>query len=199
MGIGAKIGEVAKEKGISLKELSRKINIPYTTLYHAVKRDSKIEYEIAVKVASALGVSVDEFYTIGDVYTHGYKDSIEAEAYELNSLITNLGYAVLGANIDGKYKMWLESRVNSSDEKYKYYQFDYTELRKIFDEINDCAMYCLSTFEDSHSEIDILKDKDFLECNVAGRELLFAEVNQRPADTAQSAPVSTPDKDPAKK
>ena len=46
MGIGAKIGEVAKEKGISLKELSRKINIPYTTLYHAVKRDSKIEYEI---------------------------------------------------------------------------------------------------------------------------------------------------------
>ena len=53
MGIGAKIGEVAKEKGISLKELSRKINIPYTTLYHAVKRDSKIEYEIAVKVATA--------------------------------------------------------------------------------------------------------------------------------------------------
>ena len=89
MGIGAKIGEVAKEKGISIKELSRKINIPYTTLYHAVKRDSKIEYEIAVKVAGALGVSVDEFYTISDVYTHGYKDSVEAEAYNKSWLCSS--------------------------------------------------------------------------------------------------------------
>ena len=95
--------------------------------------------------------------------------------------------------------MWLESRVNSPDEKCKYYQFDYTELRKIFDEINDCAMYCLGAFEDSHDEIDILKDKDFLECNVAGRELLFAEVNQRSAEDVQPAPTSTPDKDPTEK
>lgn len=198
MGIGARIGEVAKNKGISIKELSRKINIPYTTLYHAVKRDSKIEYEIAVKVAGALGVAVEELY-IGDVYTHGYKDSIEAKAYELNNLITNLGYAVLGATIDGKYKMWLESRVGRPGGEYKYYQLDYTELQKISDEIEDCAMYWLGTFEDTHSEIDILKDKDFLECNVAGHELLFAEVGQRPTDDAKPIPAFTPDTDPDKK
>ena len=51
MGIGARIGELAKSKKISLKELSRRIDIPYTTLYHMVSRDSKVDLNTASKIA----------------------------------------------------------------------------------------------------------------------------------------------------
>jgi lambda repressor-like predicted transcriptional regulator len=60
MGVATKIGEIAKKRGIPLKELSRRADIPYTTLYNAVKRDSKIDIETARKIAAALGISVLE-------------------------------------------------------------------------------------------------------------------------------------------
>lgn len=56
MGLAAKIGEIAKKRGISLKELSREIDVPYTTLYHAVKRDSKMGFETVQKIADVLNV-----------------------------------------------------------------------------------------------------------------------------------------------
>ena len=56
MGVASKIGEISKEQGISIKELSRRVNVPYTTLYHAVKRDSKVELEIVKKIADVLDV-----------------------------------------------------------------------------------------------------------------------------------------------
>lgn len=62
MGIGARIGEIAKEKKIPLKELSRRVDVPYTTLYHMVSRDSKVDFDTACKVASALGVEWVELY-----------------------------------------------------------------------------------------------------------------------------------------
>ena len=54
MGAAAIIGEIAKERDISLKELSRRVDIPYTTLYNAVKRDSKMDFETVQKIADAL-------------------------------------------------------------------------------------------------------------------------------------------------
>ena len=60
MGVATKIGEIAKKRKIPLKELSRRADIPYTTLYNAVKRDSKIDIETARKIAAALGISVLE-------------------------------------------------------------------------------------------------------------------------------------------
>ena len=62
MGVASKIGEIAKSKGVALKELSRRVNIPYTTLYNAVKRDSKMEFETVKKIAAALDVSWYELY-----------------------------------------------------------------------------------------------------------------------------------------
>ena len=60
MGISGKIGAAAKAKGISLKELSRMIDVPYTTLYHAIKRDSKMDIETVQKIATALEIPPDE-------------------------------------------------------------------------------------------------------------------------------------------
>ena len=59
MGIGARIGELAKSKKISLKELSRRIDIPYTTLYHMVSRDSKVDLDTASKIADVLSIDIN--------------------------------------------------------------------------------------------------------------------------------------------
>ena len=62
MGVAMKIGEKAREKDISLKELSRQVNIPYTTLYNAVKRDSKMDFRTVQRIAVALGMRWYELY-----------------------------------------------------------------------------------------------------------------------------------------
>ena len=59
MGVASKIGEIAKSKGIALKELSRQTDIPYTTLYNAVKRDSKMEFETVKKISDALSIDIN--------------------------------------------------------------------------------------------------------------------------------------------
>ena len=63
MGLGAKIGEAAEKRNVSLKALSRSAGIPYTTLYHMVKRDSnKIEIDVLSKIATALEMEPAELY-----------------------------------------------------------------------------------------------------------------------------------------
>lgn len=60
MGIGKMIGNLANAQGVSLKELSRKAGIPYTTLYSIVKRDSeKIKADALEKIAAELGQDED--------------------------------------------------------------------------------------------------------------------------------------------
>lgn len=52
------ISSIAASKNISLKDLSRRANIPYTTLYSIVKRNSVPKYDALIQIADALGVSV---------------------------------------------------------------------------------------------------------------------------------------------
>lgn len=66
MGSAAIIGEIAKERDISLKELSRRVDIPYTTLYNAVKRDSKMDFETVQKIAQALHIDVGILYGVAE-------------------------------------------------------------------------------------------------------------------------------------
>ena len=60
MGAAANIGKIAQWRGLSLKELSRSLGIPYTTLYNAVKRDSKMETSVVLRAAEILGIDYHE-------------------------------------------------------------------------------------------------------------------------------------------
>ena len=55
-----RITTIAASKNITLKELSRRACIPYTTLYSIVKRNSAPKYDILIQIANALDVSVRE-------------------------------------------------------------------------------------------------------------------------------------------
>lgn len=59
LGIGANVQKIAQEREVSLKELSRRAGIPYTTIYNMVKRDSsRVPPENLQKLADALTVGV---------------------------------------------------------------------------------------------------------------------------------------------
>ena len=63
MGIGANVQKIAQERKISLKELSRRAGIPYTTIYNMVKRDSsRVSPENLQKLADTLGVGIGKLY-----------------------------------------------------------------------------------------------------------------------------------------
>ena len=59
MGIGKRIGEECKRKGLTLRQLSIKADVPYSTLYSMVKRDSDgISMETMERLTKAMNVSV---------------------------------------------------------------------------------------------------------------------------------------------
>lgn len=67
MGIGATIGQLAAEKGINLRQLSKKAGISYNTLYAIVKRDSmRVTPETIQAVADALDTTWNEIVGFED-------------------------------------------------------------------------------------------------------------------------------------
>lgn len=67
LGLGNRISYLVAKKGVSLKEVATKANIPYTTLYSMVKRDGKkVKYETLEKIAQALDISVNDILEIPD-------------------------------------------------------------------------------------------------------------------------------------
>lgn len=65
MGIGKIIGEECERQGLSLRQLSIKADVPYSTLYSAVKRDSNgIDATTLKKIAKALNLYSLYIYTV---------------------------------------------------------------------------------------------------------------------------------------
>ena len=59
MSVCQNIKAVVEAREISIKELSRKLNIPYTTLYNMLNRDSeRFDLNLLEQIAQALDVSV---------------------------------------------------------------------------------------------------------------------------------------------
>ena len=82
MGIGKQIGILCKEGGISLRQLALKADIPYSTLYSAVKRDSNgIDSEILKRIAVALGVDLVDLFMSDDDFAELLPSESEINGY----------------------------------------------------------------------------------------------------------------------
>ncbi len=80
MTTGERIEKLAKEKGVNLHQLSQLAGISYNTLYSMVRRKSNnVDHEIAGKIASALGVSLYEFFGWGETDSIASIDQMIAE------------------------------------------------------------------------------------------------------------------------
>ena len=59
MGYGANLKKVLDEKGLTVKDLSRKTGIAATTLYSIVQRDTSVRYDSAIKIAGVLDIPIN--------------------------------------------------------------------------------------------------------------------------------------------
>ena len=59
MGYGANLKKILDEKGMTIKDLSRKTGIAATTLYSIVQRDTSVRYDSAIKIAGILDIPIN--------------------------------------------------------------------------------------------------------------------------------------------
>lgn len=78
MGTGKRVGDECKRQGLSLRQLAIKADIPYSTLYSAVKRDSDgITLDVLKRIALALNI---DLYSLAD-----FDMATDAIAEEINA------------------------------------------------------------------------------------------------------------------
>lgn len=123
MGYGANLKKILDEKGITIKELSRKTGIAATTLYSIVQRDASVRYDSAIKIAGILNIPISAIC----------KDNPYDDAETLPELKTGLGLS--------------ESQYKQSHISYRTAEiikkFDYQELPMVDQLIAD--LYVLDT------------------------------------------------------
>ena len=60
MGDGKKLKSIIDERGITVTELARAVGMNQQTIYSIIKRDSKIRYDFALRIANELDIDVNE-------------------------------------------------------------------------------------------------------------------------------------------
>lgn len=62
MALGMKLKNILSERGITVKDFAKQINVPATTLYSFIKRDSEdVKLELITKICNGLGIKVTDF------------------------------------------------------------------------------------------------------------------------------------------
>ena len=113
MGIGYKIKELAGLKEINLKELSRKADVSYNTLYAIVQRDNEsVRPDILIKIAKALEVPIWELYGV----------SPEDDEVESGNKILDQAFKVAKDNLKKEIpdKQLLEQVISKVKKDYIY-------------------------------------------------------------------------------
>ena len=133
--IGKRIKELCEMRGLSIRKLSIMANVPYSTLYSIIKRDSDgVDSETISRIAKALNVSVmdlligiDEMFEILSLpEDHKSLDALAARlqsgAERWKAFITSI--QAVGYDID------IEKDVEGNDS-YTFYRKDKTWMHRI--------------------------------------------------------------------
>ena len=67
MGIGNKLDNLLSERGMTVTELARKVNVAPTTIYSIIQRNNKkVDIDVLIKIARTLGVNTEYFGDVDD-------------------------------------------------------------------------------------------------------------------------------------
>lgn len=83
-----KLKELARERGTNLKQVAEKCGIPPTTLYAISRGDTNFDnvgIGTAIKVANALGMTVEELYTGKKAQLSAYSRPLDDDELSLIS------------------------------------------------------------------------------------------------------------------
>ena len=67
MGIGNKLDNLLSERGMTVTELARKVDVAPTTIYSIIQRNNKkVDIDVLIKIARTLGVNTEYFGDVPD-------------------------------------------------------------------------------------------------------------------------------------
>ena len=130
--IGKTLQHLLDEKGTNVNELAKIINVSPQTLYSIIKRDNmKIDFEILLKICSALNVEVERFYQEyiseenlcrknhkqSTINLKNYLSSDETDMIEKYRLLDDRGKAAVQETVNREYSYVTQKTVNLSDTK----------------------------------------------------------------------------------
>lgn len=208
MGVAMKIGEKAREKDISLKELSRQVNIPYTTLYNAVKRDSKMDFRTVQRIAVALGMRWYELYLDSSDKEFSaapidYEKMIQNENAQERLMAAADHVEILQRNAEKQSGI-----IWGNDEKSRWLEEQIPMIAKVYRvEVDDLKAILQSDFEPEPFRVKNMEEEELLSCfrqlNDNGRivavehlqELTEIARYQRHLDVTENAPSRADDKE----
>lgn len=223
MGVAAKIGDIAKERKISLKELSRMVDIPYTTLYHAVKRDSKMEFETVQRIAVALGVPWNALYSANEsdpdvkawgpdskTQTKDYWYRVDSASAYLMTLLNSAEYESDTEFSSDDENLWMKKKIPEIAKLYNVSEADlddfnywrYSEDEEYLSDIHEAIANKPIRFRSLEKICRML-----MRMNADGQALAAERVEelaqipkyQRTQSAPQDAPAGPDDKEPAEK
>ena len=208
MGVAMKIGEKAREKDISLKELSRQVNIPYTTLYNAVKRDSKMDFRTVQRIAVALGMRWYELYLDSSDKEFSaapidYEKMIQNENAQERLMAAADHVEILQRNAEKQSGI-----IWGNDEKSRWLEEQIPMIAKVYRvEVDDLKAILQSDFEPEPFRVKNMEEEELLsyfrKLNDNGRivavehlqELTEIARYQRHLDVTENAPSRADDKE----
>ena len=59
MGYGQNLKNILDEKGMTVKELAKKVGIAPTTLYSIIQRDTAVRFDTALKISHILNIPIN--------------------------------------------------------------------------------------------------------------------------------------------
>ncbi len=79
-----RISSLAKEQGLSLYELAKRSELPYTSLYNMVTRKTMPRIETLDKICCGLGITISEFFMEDRPGIDGFLTEKEMDLIEIN-------------------------------------------------------------------------------------------------------------------
>lgn len=156
MGLGTRIKELIKMKGITIKELSKKTNIPVNTLYSITGRDSNnAKMDTISKIANALDVTID--YLIGIDASEELAEQYEKRRGIFNNYLFSLGFSVETPLNPTDYPSYHCIGYNNRDD---FKVVDANMFNNFQDECNKYVTYLMNNLLEKSIDIE-----DFMENN----------------------------------
>lgn len=97
MGIGNKLDTLLKERGMTVTELARRVDVAPTTIYSIIQRNNKkVDIDVLIKIARILGVNTEYFSDSNDEPSYDTEYYLNQQTAEMAEfLMHNPEYKVL--------------------------------------------------------------------------------------------------------
>lgn len=128
MTVGGRIKQYADKRGISLRELSKRADIPYTTLYSMVRSGAvRASHDKLAAIANALEISVNELIPDASIRVNSAPEMVELQQK-----------VAAGQATEQEKRAWLQANLQGLKRMQHSIEFMLSELEQ-YDETKEIA------------------------------------------------------------